>query len=332
MKRSILFVTSVLAVATLVAAGSTLQSLLFENFEDISPPDLPPGWTTLNANGDLGIWETRSYGGVKWGRQCIRYIADPTSPGPADDWFFTSGVDLETGENYVLRFQYCCTQAITPEAMSVFLGTGQTPDSMTIGIWSNPSISNTDFVEASVSFSVLSTATYYIGFHAESPPYSARLKVDDINLLREDPYLLLRLVPLKAIKGEPLTYQPDDSIQVMVYLENEGTDTYVINQRFAVGRWPSATEIEFVAIHDASGTQLPCINMYDKLLGVRSEDFGDLDPGEVAGKTVTLWNWLKFDSLGTHSIWAHYRNYADPGYLGAWKGEAISDTISIVIE
>ena len=332
MKRWTIFVVSVLALASLVVAGSTLQSLLFENFEGTSPPSLPAGWSTLNVNGDLGIWETRSYGGVKWGRQCIRYVVDPTSPGPADDWFFTSSVDLAVGENYVLRFQYCCTNPSTPEAMTVYLGTDQQPDSMTLAIWSNHSIANTDFLQASVSFTVPETRAYYLGFHAESPPMSARLKVDEINLLQANPNLILHLIPVKAIEGEPLVYTPDDSIEVMVFLENDGTDSYVINQRFAVGRWPSEVEIEFVAVHDASGVQLPCINMYEKLLGLRPDDFGTLDPGEVAGKTVSLWNWLEFDSTGTYSIWAYYRNYADPGALGAWKGEAISDTISITIQ
>ena len=114
--KSFIMAILVLGLALPSFAGYGYRSVLFENFESISPPNLPSGWATVNANGDQGIWETRRYNGVKWGRNCIRYVRDPLTP--ANDWVFTSGVDLLVGEDYTLEFMYRASSASHPEAMT----------------------------------------------------------------------------------------------------------------------------------------------------------------------------------------------------------------------
>ena len=160
--KSLILIMAVLVLSTASFAAWGFKSLLFEDFEEVSPPGLPPGWIALNANGDTAEWETRSYGGVTWGRDCIRYNNDPINQ--SDDWFFTSGIDLEA-HDYDLYFMYRCSSAGHPESLSVWIGTAQDPDSMTMPAWSNPAITNTDYEKAQGWFLVSTPGTYYLGFH-----------------------------------------------------------------------------------------------------------------------------------------------------------------------
>ena len=162
-------------------AGYGLRSLLFEDFESAVPPALPSGWVAINVNGDLGVWGTRAYGGVRWHHPCVRYINDLYTS--ADDWLFTSGVGLVTGTQYTLEFMYRRSSSGHLEALSVFAGQAQDPTSMPVAIWSDLAIMNTDYLKAAADFTVPVTGTYYIGFHAESSPGVGRLYVDEIDIL-----------------------------------------------------------------------------------------------------------------------------------------------------
>jgi hypothetical protein len=322
----------VLAIAGAAYAGTGFHTLLREDFESVSPPGMPGGWVVLNADGDLGFWETRTYGGVTWGPQCIRRATDPTNPMAADDWFFTDGLALQPGVNYGVRFMYRVSSAATPEAMSIWVGNGQNPGSMSTLLWDDPAIFNEQYVEGGSSFTVPSSGTYYLGFHCSSPPYSHRLFLDDIEI-GEEPYdeLELRLVMARTLEEIPLVYATDDDFSAVVYVKNTGPSAQTINRRFAVGRWPSEVEIEF-EIMDPFGQRLPCITMFDKMGALRQEDFIVLQPDSSVGKVVNLYEWHRFETLGDYTITARYRNYSDPFGLGAWTGELVSDPVVITVE
>jgi hypothetical protein len=331
---------SKLAIATLaillavppIHGGFGFRSLLREDFESISPPSLPSGWVITNDNGDLGVWQTRAYGGVTWGKQCVRYISDPGGVTGGDDWCFSPGIDLDAGETYEVRFMYRCSTPGTPEAMSVWFGTAQAGGSMTEMVFIDPAIANTDYVEGAGMFTPVASGTYYVGFHAESPPGSGRLFLDDINVLTDNVEgLELTLMMPGMMEQDPPVYAPDDSIVALVYVENNGGTTPLMNRRLSVGQWPSDVEIEFV-VTDPFGQDVPCINMYSRKLDIGPEWFSTVEPDSLFAKFVNLWNWYRFETLGTYMIYAHYRNYADPGGMGAWQGELISDPVVITVE
>ncbi|MFH1221411.1 MAG: hypothetical protein V1694_13290 [Candidatus Eisenbacteria bacterium] len=304
------------------------KSLLFENFESISPPALPAGWATLNPDGDTGQWQTRSYGGVKWGKQCIRYFSDPVTP--AEDWFFTSGVSLTAGGPCNFKFMSETSWATRPLFLEVWAGTSQVPGSMTtivvLGHW----VSWDSFTEEIGSFAPPIAGIYFIGFHVTGPSASGRVQIDDVNVTIPETDLRLAIGMTKEIELVPLVYSSSDSIQSCIYIENIGTSGTVINKRFSVGKWPSDVELD-VRVTGPTGL-LPCINMFAKMGDLKASHFAALDPDSTAGKVLNLWSWYRFDTPGAYTIEAHYRNYADPGALGAWKGELVSDPVLITIQ
>ncbi len=319
---------AVLAVPAFSQMGC--KTVLREDFESISPPDLPPDWAVVNANGDLGEWGTRGYGGVKWGKQCIRFTSDPVNPG--DDWFFTEGVYLDVTQYYEIFWMLRTSDSLYHD-LRVYLCTAQHPDSafqlVALNVGNCPEYEGDRTMGHNVS--PPQSGTHYIGFHAASPPNSGRLYIDDIELWIYETDLQLLLGATKEIEGYPPTYGPNDTIEVFTGLKNYGTDTPVVNKRLSVGRWPSDVELEFVVV-GPDGLQRPCLNMYAKKGLLNDSHFQYLPPDSTVGKNVNLWTWYNFDMLGPYSIWAVYRNFSDPGGLGAWIGEIRSNPITVTIE
>jgi hypothetical protein len=305
------------------------RTVMREDFESISPPDLPPGWVTVNANCDLGEWGTRGYGGVKWGKQCMRFVSDPLNPG--DDWFFTGGVYLDALEYYEVFWKSRCSDS-TIHDLDLVLCTAQHPDSVVSWI-SSESVSWWEYQGERAGghhVYVPVSGTYYLGFHATSPPNSGRLYVDEIELWMTEGDLVLLLGATKEIEGYPAAYAPDDTIEVFAAVKNYGP-TRIVNERLSVGRWPGDVELEFV-VTGPDGIQRPCLNMYAKKGVLNASHFKALPTDSIIGKNVNLWTWYNFDMLGSYDIYAVYRNYSDPGGLGAWMGELQSGPITIVIE
>ena len=318
-----------LIVAVPSLAGVGFEYLLYEDFESISPPDLPPGWVISNPGGDAGMWETRAYGGLTWGRQCIRYRGDAMAV--ADDWFFTSGIDLAPGELAHLRFMTRLSSIMQVYNLEVWVGTGQDPADMTdlIGV---AAVGDTAYTEELGGFVATEANTYYFGFHCSAPPNPYRLFVDDLIIETDELELELGIGIVKSLFEDPPIFTAgDDTISVFVYLKNTGGTAKTMNTRFAVGKWPSDTEIEFVV--DYGGfLPLPILNMFDKSRPAGPGDFEYLQPDSTAGKVVNLWNWYPIDMTGDYFVYAIYRNQSDPDGLGAWTGHITSDTIIITVE
>ena len=310
-------------------AGIGFEYLLFETFESISPPALPSGWATDNPDGDAGEWQTRAYGGVTWGRQCIRYKGDPATP--ANDWFFTAGVPLTGGQTYEVVFMTRVSSALQPYNISVWTGTAQNPAGMTLLVTDVP-VSWTDYEEAGADFVAPVTATYYFGFYCTAPPNIFRLFVDDLKIVEPELELEIGMAMVQSLYEDPPVFTAgDDTVEAFVYLKNNGAAAAVMNARLAVGKWPADTELQFMVM-GPDGLERPIINMFSKSRPAGAGDFKTIQPDSTAGKVVNLWNWYEFDMLGDYTIWAVYRNYSDPGGLGAWMGQLESDPVVITVE
>jgi hypothetical protein len=191
---------------------------------------------------------------------------------------------------------------------------------------------STDHVEVSAGFTVPASATYYLGFHAESPPGIYRLFVDDINLLGPEEDLELHLgLTQEFYQTGMLTYDLGDSIISMTYVYNNGPATVVLNSAFAVGGRIKVTQLGFV-ITDPFGQTLDRLPLFERMGPLEPQHFSALEPDSVAGKFLDLYEWYDFQAPGEHTIEAYYRNYADPFGLGAWMGELRSDPVVILIE
>jgi len=322
----IVLVLGALASPCLASYGE--KSLLYETFESVTPPAMPAGWTILNVAGDEGTWLTRPIGGVPWGVQCLRY--HPGAVQPADDWFFTGPVTLSAGTPCGVRYMIRAGSAGTPQNVEVFAGTAPSPGAMVNLVKPIAPVTWSTYTADSASFVPPAPGAYYIGFHVVGPPGGARLDLDDFRVTIPETDLRLDLGLSRQIEKLPLVFTSSDSIETCVYLENTGTGTPLVNNRFAVGRYPSRAELDF-SITGPAG-RLPIINLFEKLPSLRASDFVSLPAQEVAGKVLSLWSWYRFDLPGTYVIEVIYRNDSDPSGLGAWQGTLVSDPLTITIQ
>ncbi|MBC7129210.1 MAG: choice-of-anchor J domain-containing protein [Thermoplasmatales archaeon] len=159
------------------------STLLSEDFEGLTPPNFRTGWAIENTNGDTKYWHTyNSSTYAHSGYIMARYNYTPSGGGPANDWLFTPGLTLTAGTQYILSFWYRSYSATSNESMDVWIGTSQSSTGMTTKLWDEPNILTTTYKKASITFTVPSDGTYYIGFHCYSPENHWYLYVDDIAL------------------------------------------------------------------------------------------------------------------------------------------------------
>jgi hypothetical protein len=304
------------------------RSLLYETFESAVPPTLPVGWTVLNPNGDAGTWGVRRYGGVPWGVQCIRYRSDVVNP--ADDWIFTPAVNLASTAPCSVRYMVRGSATVPPLTLGVYAGTAPTPASMVLMVQPGHVVDGESYAQETGVFVPPTAGAYYIGWRVAGPPGTGRLDVDDVDVSVPETGLRLSLGMTRELDLVPLAFSPNDTMEACAFIENVGTASSVLNTRFSVGRWPSATELDFYVTGPTG--RLPIINLFAKMGNLRTSHFTTLAPGQIAGKTLNLWGWYQFDTPGVYTIEVHYRNYSDPGGLGAWKGELVADPITLTIE
>lgn len=321
-------VVLVLLLATPCLAYYGEESLLHETFESVAPPAVPVGWLVLNPAGDTGTWVTRPIGGVPWGVQCLRYRGDVLQP--ADDWVFTAAVTLTSGVPCGLRYMVRSGASGAPQNLEIFAGTAQAPGAMTIPVKPMTPVAQPAYAADSVTFIAPTSGTYYIGFHVVGPPGGARLDVDDVRVTVPETDLRLALGLSKELDKLPLVFGPNDTIDACVTIENAGSGAPVVNHRFAVGRFPSAAELDFVVIGPAG--RVPILNEFEKLGEVEAKYFAPLSSLDLVGKTLNLWSWYSFDLPGVYVIEVRYHNDADPGGLGAWRGTLVSDPVTITIQ
>ena len=170
-----IFIFFMLFVMVSLVWASAEKFVLWESFEDITPPSWPLGWLTEDYNGDGFTWETKKYGGLGEHPQCVRYSAQVT----ADDWFYTPALTLNAGVTYTLSFRYKVSST-SVQKMNIWFGSTQASGSMTTQIYNNSAISDTIMTLVTATFTVPISSVYYIGFHCYSDPNLLRLFVDDI--------------------------------------------------------------------------------------------------------------------------------------------------------
>ncbi|MBC7128535.1 MAG: choice-of-anchor J domain-containing protein [Thermoplasmatales archaeon] len=164
------------------------STILDEDFEFLTPPNFRTGWLVEDTNGDGTKWVTSTsypYDGFN----CAFYQSHASNT--ASDWVFTPALNLKGGASYTLSFWYRAYSASYPASMRVMIGSSQSSSGMTTLLWNNSSIKTTTYTQATISFSVESTGTYYIGFHSYGGSNAnRRVHVDKI-LLNEVAYEII---------------------------------------------------------------------------------------------------------------------------------------------
>ena len=142
------------------------------------------GWTILDVGNDTRTWALFDGPLAGHGDETAFFAwFHPTQP--ADDYLFSTCLDLAEGIDYDLNFWYRCQGAqgiIYPEKMKVLIGNAQTVAAMTDTIVDLGEFDNMTYTLSTTTFNVAETGTYYIGFHCYSDADMFVCMLDDISI------------------------------------------------------------------------------------------------------------------------------------------------------
>lgn len=191
------FSVNVKATATTLCDATNIPYV--QNFESSVVPAPPTCTSVQDLNGNSG--SVPNSGGGSWftydggtntqtfvsPSKTIRYLYDAgNSARPADDWFYTQGLNLTAGTNYRLKFFIKGSDGPTwIESLEVKYGTLAYSSAMTNSLYSNNNIATalaSPWDSVVVDFSPAASGVYYIGFHAISLADQAFLYLDDVSV------------------------------------------------------------------------------------------------------------------------------------------------------
>jgi len=135
------------------------------NFDNATPPALPVGWTSINANADAYVWETYA-GNADTAPNSMRIRYSTTIA--MNDWLITPPMTFTAPYSYKVKFYYRANSATYPEKLSVYWGTTPNAAGLTNLIYENLAITNVTYNLAEVIIPVTTSGNYYIGFHGHS--------------------------------------------------------------------------------------------------------------------------------------------------------------------
>ena len=151
-----------------------------QDFESAVVPNLPLCTTQQNI-GAGNLWEVANNEGFGFTTKALRYSLD--SEADANVWFFTNGINLVSGTNYQIAYDYGSTGEEFPERLKVAYGTSPTSTAMTTLLADHPNVINgTTPINNIVNFTPTTSGVYYFGFNAYSLANQYALFVDNISL------------------------------------------------------------------------------------------------------------------------------------------------------
>jgi len=143
------------------------------------------GWTTEDANGDDNTWFL-SGTLPNTGSVHFRYLYNTDGATPADDWLFSTCIDMNATKAYKIAFYEkigADNNGSYPEKLSLMAGTGNNAAAMTETVQDFGALTNdANYEQKVVGFKPSTTATYYLGFHCYSDPDEWYLNVDDFSI------------------------------------------------------------------------------------------------------------------------------------------------------
>lgn len=198
-----------------------------QNFNSADSPDIPECIEAVSTAGSY--WQTSytigGFGFNSTGMRCFPSDSDTNA------WFFTQGVNLEQGQNYVLSFlkgggclgigglQACSVN----NSLKVKIGNSAFPSGMTDTLVDYPSIAEqTSPSSESVSFTVPTSGVYYVGFNCYSAGGHGNLIVDDVKIEST--------LSMNDFDISKLNYYPNPVKDILnISFENEISSVAVLN-------------------------------------------------------------------------------------------------------
>jgi hypothetical protein len=150
-----------------------------QNFDGVTPPALPIGWSTINANTDAYTWETYA-GNFQSPPNSVRIRYNPSLA--MNDWLLMPPMQLTQGTYYKVRFYYRGTSTDFAEKLALYWGSTPTADGMSNQIFVNESITNITYIAAEAIMQAPSSAVFYFGFKGYSDMDMFYIYLDTISI------------------------------------------------------------------------------------------------------------------------------------------------------
>ncbi len=179
---------------TTMSSYNIVQFPYFEDFETITPPQLPAGYMNLDANRDGISWlSTTSFSN--------NFVRISSSSEVSDDWLFLPGISVLEGSMYKVTFTYLQDLALKHGKMSLYKGDSPKPDSMNELLFDDDNIPRS-FVslEDQVIFSADYTGLVYLGFYCYTAANAGRMNIYDIQIVQY-PTPVTNITPADNAKG-----------------------------------------------------------------------------------------------------------------------------------
>jgi len=150
-----------------------------QNFDTVTAPTLPLGWTTINANNDSYTWET--YAG--------NYQSAPNSARMRfnaslvmNDWLLMPPMQLTQDTYYKVSFYYRGTTTENPEKLALYWGDQPTEAALTNQIFVNENITNVSYTATEAIMQAPSSGVFYFGFKGYSAADMFYIYLDNISV------------------------------------------------------------------------------------------------------------------------------------------------------
>ncbi len=227
-----------------------------EDFEGVTMPDLPCGWTIDDVNGDDITWVTDDYlpnSGIN--ALYMKWNANEDM----NDWVYTPEIQMLASGNYILKFSYVGSGTTFPENLEVFIGTDASVSGMTTQMIDLPNLTNDTYNNEEIMFTVPADGSYYIGFHGYSDADQFFISVDDVGICEvqsgdmESNAIAVNAFPYTNTgnTGDCFTDQGGEASADVYYMLTTGECADSIDVDLC-----NSTFDSYVRILDASGTEL----------------------------------------------------------------------------
>ena len=201
-----------------------IQSLpVIENFDTVSPPNLPTGWSVENTNTDIYTWITN----IEYPYSPLNSMAIHGNPIKAmNDWFFTPPISLQSGTTYKISFWYSISDSSTEHKIEVKWGNSNSSSGMTSGPIFADTTNSTSYIRGNCNITPTSNGVYYIGWHGYGDANNSKLFIDNISITEwyeHDFATLSHSEDNRSMFDRVVT--PNDSISFHIVAKNTGTST-----------------------------------------------------------------------------------------------------------
>ncbi|MFB3844480.1 MAG: choice-of-anchor D domain-containing protein [Candidatus Cloacimonadaceae bacterium] len=149
-----------------------------ENFDGVTAPALPTGWTYIDANNDAVYWKTStSYPRSTPNSLYISY----NSSMAMDDWVFSPPLSLNSGSTYIVEFYYR-SSGYSPEKLKLMAGHSPSAAGMTETIIDLGSFMSATYLQSTNYFTPTSKGIYYLGWYGYSDMDEWYICIDDVSV------------------------------------------------------------------------------------------------------------------------------------------------------